>query len=79
MMEVTPTLDDEIRRAQSDDPVLENHVKRMVEGKTQDFSKDQQGTLRFQGRVCVPRQAGLRKKVLTEARESWIRGGVPAM
>ena len=46
-MEVTPTLEDEIRRAQSDDPVLQNHVNRMLEGKTQDFSKDQQGTLRF--------------------------------
>ena len=34
MLEVTPTLEDEIRKAQSDDPVLQNHVKRMLEGKT---------------------------------------------
>ncbi|XP_073363219.1 uncharacterized protein [Aegilops tauschii subsp. strangulata] len=70
MMDVTPTLEDEICRAQSDDPVLEKHVNRMLEGKTQDFSKDQQGTLRFRGRICVPDQADLRKKILTEVHES---------
>ena len=34
MMEVTPTLKDEIRKAQEDDPVLEKHVRCMLEGQT---------------------------------------------
>ena len=40
ILEVTPTLEDEMRKAQPDDPALQHHVKRMIEGKTQDFSKD---------------------------------------
>mgnify|MGYP005837315361 CR=1 FL=1 len=34
MLEVTPTLEDEIRRAQPDDSALQHHVKRMLDGKT---------------------------------------------
>ena len=65
MMEVTPTLEDEIRKAQPNDPVLEKHARRMLAGQTSDFSKDQQGTLRFHGRICVPRQEDLRKRILS--------------
>ena len=42
----------------------------MLEGKTQDLSKDQEGMLWFLGRICVPEQADLRKKNLVEAHES---------
>ena len=70
IMEVTPTLEDEIRKVQSDDPVIQKYIKRMLEGQTQDFSKDHQGTLRFRGRICVPRQEDLRKRILSEAHES---------
>ena len=59
ILEVTPTLEDEMRKAQPDDPALQHHVKRMLEGKTQDFSKNQQGTLRFRGRICVPKKENL--------------------
>ena len=34
ILEVTPTLEDEIRRAQTDDVTLQSHVKRMQGGKT---------------------------------------------
>ena len=42
----------------------------MREGPTQDFSEDALGTLRFRGRICVPEQEDLRKKILAEAHES---------
>ena len=47
IFEVAPTLKDEICMAQQDDSALQHHVKRTQEGKTQDLSKDDQGTLRF--------------------------------
>ena len=47
------------------------HLKLRSWGVTrQDFSKDQQGTLRFRGRICVPEQADLWKKILAEAHKS---------
>ena len=70
IMEVTPTLEEEIHKAQPDDTVLQKHARRMLAGHTSDFSKDQQGTLRFRGRICVPRQEDLRKRILPEAHES---------
>ena len=69
ILEVAPTLEDEIHRAQVDDVLLQFHAQRMQEGKTQDFSKDQQGTLRFRGPICVPEQADLRRKIFVEAHE----------
>ena len=47
ILEVAPTLEVEIRRSQADDVLLQFHAERMQEGKTRDFPKDQQGTLRF--------------------------------
>ena len=37
IMKITPTLEDEIRKAQPDDPVLQKYVKHMLEGQTSDF------------------------------------------
>ena len=45
IMEVTPTLEEEIRKAQSDDTVLQKRAKSMLAGQTSNFSKDQHGTL----------------------------------
>ena len=70
ILEVTPTLEDEIRMAQADDKILQGHLIRLQKGKTQDFPKDAQGTLRFRGWLCIPEQADLRKKILAKAHES---------
>ena len=61
---VTPTLQEEIRKGQSGDADLQKRIK------FSDFSKDQYGTLRFRGRICVPNQAYLKQKILSEAHES---------
>ena len=70
LLEVAPTLEGEILRAQAYDMSLQSHAKHMREVNTEDFSKDQQGMLRFQGRIRVPKQTDLRKKILAEAHES---------
>ena len=41
IMEITPTLEDEIRKAQPNDPMLQKHARRKMAGQTPDFSKDQ--------------------------------------
>ena len=45
ILEVSPTLEEEIRKAQPDDTILQKHAKNVVAGQTSDFSKDQCGTL----------------------------------
>ena len=70
IMGVTPTLEEEICKIQPHDLVLQKHARRMLAGQTSDFSKDPLGTLRFRGRICVPRQEDLRKRILSEAHES---------
>ena len=70
ILEVTPTLEEEIRKAQPKHTVLQKRAKNMVAGQTSEFSKDRFGTLRFRGRICVPNQADLKQKILSEAHES---------
>ena len=65
ILEVTPTLEMEIRKAQPDDAELQKHARQLP-----DFFKDNFGTLRFRGRICVPNQPDLNKKILSEAHES---------
>ena len=66
ILEVAPTLEEEIRKAQPADTVLQKRAKNMVAGQTSDFSKDQFGTLRFRGRICVPNKIELKQKTLSE-------------
>ena len=61
---VTPTLEEEIRKAQPADIKLQKHAKSPMVEQTPDFSKDKFGTLRFHGRICVPNQPDLKKKIL---------------
>ena len=58
VLKVTPTLEEEICKAQPGDAKLQKHIK------SSDFSKDQYGTLRFRGRICVPNQADQKQKIL---------------
>ena len=70
VLEVTPTLEEEIRKAQLADIKLQKRVKSPMAGQTPDFSKHKLGTLRFRGRICVLNQPDLKKKILSEAHES---------
>lgn len=42
----------------------------MEEGKALEFSKDDQGTIWFKKRLCVPGIESLREKILREAHDS---------
>ena len=56
ILEVTLTLEVEIRKAQPADAEVQRRAKGQMAEQTPDFSKDKFGTLRFRGRICVPNQ-----------------------
>ena len=47
ILEVTPTLEEEIRKAQLANTKLQRHAKGQMAEQTPNFSKDKFGTLRF--------------------------------
>ena len=66
-MTVQPTLLDEIKVAQFGDPKIEYIKVNMSKGKALGFYEDDQGIVKFQGRVCMPQKSGLSTKKLSEA------------
>src|SRR3954463_8838417 len=71
---VQPLLMDGIREAQKGDKGIVEITKTLkealTEGKTTEFREDEQGTIWFGQRICVPGDAELRKLILQEAHES---------
>ena len=64
---VRPLIRDRVREAQVDDPFLCKMKKRALEGSIQGFAVASDGTLLFEGRLCVPKNEKLRKEILEEA------------
>jgi hypothetical protein len=63
-VEVEPTLEQEIRKGQLEDPKIQE-VKEMIEaGKASDFTEDEHGTVWFRKRICVPDMDHLCEKIL---------------
>jgi hypothetical protein len=63
-IEVELTLKQEIRKGQLEDPKIKD-IKEMIEaGKAPNFSEDEQGTMWFRKRICVPDVDHLREKIL---------------
>jgi hypothetical protein len=67
---VQPTLMDKIREAQKGDKELEKIKEDLKEGKAKGFSEDEQGTIWFEKRICVPNDSDLRKLIFQEAHET---------
>src|SRR3954467_2267878 len=71
---VQPLLMDRIREAQKGDKGIVEITKTLkealTEGKATEFREDEQGTIWFGKRICVPEDADLRKLILQEAHES---------
>jgi hypothetical protein len=67
---VQPTLMDKIREAQKGDKELEKIREDMKEGKAKGFRVDEQGTIWFEMRICVPNDSDLRKLIFQEAHET---------
>ena len=69
-LEVQPTLTDKIREAQKGDKLMEEIKTHLSEGKAKGFREDEQGTMWFEKRICVPQNEDLRKLILQEAHDS---------
>ena len=70
VMEINSTLEQEIRKGQlEDDKILE--IKQLIkDGKAPDFSEDEQGTVWYKHRICVPDIKSIRDTILKEAHDS---------
>jgi hypothetical protein len=65
-----PTLMEEIQEAQKSDEEIQKIKELIQQGKDKSFHKDEQGTMWFKKRICVPDQNNLRQQILKEAHES---------
>jgi hypothetical protein len=70
VMEVESTLEQEIRKGQESDQKIKE-IKTLISlGNAPDFTEDEQGTLWFKKRICVPEIEYLRQLILREAHDS---------
>ena len=69
-IEVTPTLELEIRKGQLEDEKLREIAGNVALGKALGFSIDENGTLWFGKRICVPEVKAIRDAILREAHDS---------
>jgi ribonuclease HI len=67
---IQPTLMDKIREAQKGDKDIEKIREDLKEDKAKGFSEDEQGTIWFEKRICVPNDPDLRKLIFQEAHET---------
>jgi hypothetical protein len=68
-IEVEPTLEQEIRKGQVGDAKIQEIKDLMAEGRGPDFTEDEQGTIWFKNRICVPKIDSLRETILKEAHD----------
>jgi hypothetical protein len=69
-LEITPTLMEEIKEAQKTDEEIHRIKGLIQQGKAKSFRTDEQSTVWFEQRICVPYQNNLRQQILKEAHES---------
>jgi hypothetical protein len=67
---IEPTLEQEIRKGQLEDEKLKEIAENVVLGKAPGFRLDENGTLWFEKRICVPKVKAIYKTILREAHES---------
>jgi hypothetical protein len=69
-IEVEPTLEQEIRKGQIGDAKIQEIKDLITEGRGLEFMEDEQGTIWFKNRICVPEVDSLRETILKEAHDS---------
>jgi hypothetical protein len=69
-LEVQFTLEQEIRKWKLDDAGIQKIKESTKQGEAPDFTEDEQGTVWFKNRLCVPETGNLRKTILREAHDS---------
>jgi hypothetical protein len=70
VMEEGSSLLQEIRKGQLEDEKVQEIKRNIKEEKSPDFLKDDEGVLRYKGRIRVPNVKELKDKILREAHES---------
>jgi hypothetical protein len=74
-IEVEPTLEQEIRKGQVGDTKIQEIRDLMAEGRGPDFTEDEQGTIWFKNRICVPEIDSLRE-TMSEGKSLRPGGGL---
>jgi hypothetical protein len=69
-MDVGSNLGQEIQKGQVDDEKIQEIIRNIMEEKSPCFSENEEGVLRYKGRICVPNNKELKDKILCEVHES---------
>jgi hypothetical protein len=69
-LEIESTLEQDIRKGQLTDDKIAEYRKLIKLGKVPDFRENEQGTVWFKNRICVPEIKELRETILKEAHDS---------
>ncbi|MCI64555.1 putative DNA/RNA polymerase superfamily protein, partial [Trifolium medium] len=72
MLKLTNPFLEEIKECQKRDHKLMEKLVLINEGKETDFGVDENGVVRYRGRVCVPDVPELRKMILEEGHRSGL-------
>jgi hypothetical protein len=67
---VESTLEQEIHKGQIGDAKIQEIKDLITEGRGLEFTEDEQGTIWFKDRICVPKIDNLRETILKEAHDS---------
>jgi hypothetical protein len=70
VMEVESTSEQEIHKGQESDEKIKEIKTLIILGKAPDFIEDEQGTIWFKKRICVPEIEHLHRLILREAHDS---------
>jgi hypothetical protein len=70
-IDVESTLEQEIRKGQIGDAKIQEIKDLITEGRGPEFMEDEQGTIWFKDRICVPNIDSLRETILKEAHDSY--------
>ncbi|GAU43834.1 hypothetical protein TSUD_371130 [Trifolium subterraneum] len=72
MLKLTNPFLEKVRECQKEDEKLMKRVALVIEGQENDFKMDEDGIVRFRGRVCVPDVPELKKMILDEGHKSGL-------
>ncbi|GAU26517.1 hypothetical protein TSUD_361500 [Trifolium subterraneum] len=72
MLKLTNPFLEKIRECQKEDEKLMKRVALLIEGQENDFKIDENGVVRFRGRVCVPDVPELKKMIFDEGHKSGL-------
>jgi hypothetical protein len=70
IVELEPTLEQDIRKVQKGDEKLNDIRQLIIDGKGPDFCEDAEGVVWFKDRLCVPNIKLIRELILKEAHET---------